>query len=175
MGDDIHAEAQLAEESTVVSFFSNSKEISVAGGVFTSQVTNNFHRGPSNPSDFRMIPLGDIDLQREIRLDVRLNVVDRPRERTCVQRIYTAKIEGRTSDMTVAMYQGNTAEEEWRGGVSTLAALRHPNVLQLYGMASSSSVYAAVYHGGVSDTFRAFLRPLSSLAFFNAGCLGLFC
>lgn len=59
--------------------------------------------------DFRMIPLGDIDLQREILLDT--GAVDRRRERPRVRRVYTAKIEGRKSDVTVAMYQGEGAQE----------------------------------------------------------------
>ncbi|KAJ6452771.1 hypothetical protein C8R45DRAFT_1193456, partial [Mycena sanguinolenta] len=96
-------------------------------------------------ADFRTIPLGDIDLQCEIRLDVRLNVVDRWRERTCVQRIYTTKIEGRTSDMTVAMYQGNTAEEEWREGVSILSALRYKQALA----ASKFTVIEFAWHPGI--------------------------
>ena len=62
-------------------------------------------------ADFRVIPLGDIDLQCEIRLDVGRNVVDRWCERTTVRRVYAAKIEGRSSDMTVAMYEGHSAEE----------------------------------------------------------------
>ncbi|KAJ7237879.1 hypothetical protein B0H12DRAFT_101513 [Mycena haematopus] len=104
--------------------------------------------------DFRTIPLGDIDLQREIRLGV--NVVDRWRERTSVRRVYAAKIEGRTSDMTVTVYQGNTAEEQWRQGVLQLSSLRHPNIVQLYGVASSSGIHAAVYHGDLIP-FERFL------------------
>ncbi|KAF7330649.1 hypothetical protein MSAN_02450100 [Mycena sanguinolenta] len=53
-----------------------------------------------------------------------------------------------------------TAEEEWREDTSTLSALRHPNILQLYGMASSSGVYAAVYHGDLIP-FESFLDHYS--------------
>jgi hypothetical protein len=56
-----------------------------------------------------MIPLGDIDLQHEIQVD--RGVVGRRRGRGCVRRVYSAKVEGRKSDFTVAMYQGNGAEE----------------------------------------------------------------
>jgi hypothetical protein len=59
--------------------------------------------------DFRVIPLGDIDLQHEIRMDAA--IVERPRERRCIRRVYSAKLEGRSSGMTVALYQGNNAEE----------------------------------------------------------------
>jgi hypothetical protein len=59
--------------------------------------------------DFRMIPLGDIDLQHEIQ--VARGVVGRRGGRGCVRRVYSAKVEGTKSDFTVAMYQGNGAEE----------------------------------------------------------------
>lgn len=59
--------------------------------------------------DLRLIPLGDIDLQHEIRMDAA--IVERRQERRCVRRVYSAKLEGRSSGMTVALYQGNNAEE----------------------------------------------------------------
>jgi hypothetical protein len=58
-----------------------------------------------------MIPLGDIDLRHEIQVDRNTGVVGRQRERVCVRRVYSAKVEGRKSNFTVAMYQGNGAEE----------------------------------------------------------------
>ncbi|KAJ6484698.1 hypothetical protein C8R45DRAFT_290416 [Mycena sanguinolenta] len=130
MDADIRAEVLLVEESTAVrrrsgDFFPKSKQFTIAGGVFTSNVTNNFPQSPGTPSDFRMIPLGDIDLQREIRLDVGLGVLDRRRERACIRRVYSAKVEGKTSEMTVTTYQGDTAEEEWTQGVSILSSLRY--------------------------------------------------
>jgi hypothetical protein len=64
-------------------------------------------------TDFRMIPLGDIDLQHEIRLNkVEGSVVaGRRRERASFRRVYSARIYGRNAPMTVAMYQGPGAEE----------------------------------------------------------------
>lgn len=56
-----------------------------------------------------MIPLGDIDLQHDIGSD--FSVVDRRRGRPRVRRVYTAKIKGRNSNMTVAIYEGDSAEE----------------------------------------------------------------
>jgi hypothetical protein len=56
-----------------------------------------------------MIPLGDIDLRHEIGSD--FGVVDCRRGRARVRRVYTAKIEGRKSCVTVARYQGDGAEE----------------------------------------------------------------
>jgi hypothetical protein len=64
-------------------------------------------------TDFRMIPLGDIDLQHEIRLNKVEGsaVVGRRRERASVRRVYSARIDGRNTPTTVAMYQGPGAEE----------------------------------------------------------------
>jgi hypothetical protein len=53
--------------------------------------------------------VGDIDLLREIRLDNM--VADYHRHRPRVRRVYTAKIEGQKSDVTVAVYQGEGAQE----------------------------------------------------------------
>jgi hypothetical protein len=60
-----------------------------------------------------MIPLGDIDLQHEIRLNELegLAVVGRRCERGSVRRVYSARIDGRNAPTTVAMYQGPGAEE----------------------------------------------------------------
>ncbi|KAF7328586.1 hypothetical protein MSAN_02479300 [Mycena sanguinolenta] len=92
--------------------FTRPSQLTPPDGVF---ITNNFNQIPSVPSDFRMIPFGDIDLLREIRIDVGNNLVhwrrDRTCVRTCIRRTYAAKIEGTTSDKTVVLYQGDTAEE----------------------------------------------------------------
>ncbi|KAF7374290.1 hypothetical protein MSAN_00312200 [Mycena sanguinolenta] len=64
---------------------------------------------------FRKIPLGDIDLQREIQLD-------------------------RDSGI------GNGAEQEWRRDIKKYMAIRHSNIVQLYGTASFGNIHAAVFH-----------------------------
>jgi hypothetical protein len=58
-----------------------------------------------------MIPLGDIDLQQEIRLDDGFAVVDRHCETARIRRVYSARVHGGNSNVTVAMYQGDSAEE----------------------------------------------------------------
>jgi hypothetical protein len=59
-----------------------------------------------------MIPMGDIDLLEEIHLDNETGVVGRHHpERTRVRRVYSAKIDGRKSGVTVAVYQGDGAQE----------------------------------------------------------------
>jgi hypothetical protein len=59
-----------------------------------------------------MIPIGDIDLLEEIHLKKETGIVGRHHpERTRVRRVYSAKIDGQKSGMTVAVYQGKGAEE----------------------------------------------------------------
>jgi hypothetical protein len=66
-------------------------------------------------TDYRRIPIGDIDLQREVHLDKHSQVADFWRERRNVRRVYSAKIDRGTSSVTVAMYQGEKAKEVRRG------------------------------------------------------------
>jgi hypothetical protein len=59
-----------------------------------------------------MIPMGDIDLLEEIHLNNETGVVGfHHPERTRVRRVYSAKIDGRKSGVTVAVYQGDGAEK----------------------------------------------------------------
>jgi hypothetical protein len=92
----------------------------VAGGTFNN-VTKNYTSVPTVPSgnsftascsetnrvhiDFRMIPLGDIDLQHEIHLNKleESAVADRQREGASVRRVYSARIHSRNAPTTVAM------------------------------------------------------------------------
>jgi hypothetical protein len=59
--------------------------------------------------------MGDINLQRKIRLDKLSRVVDYRCERRSIRRVYSAKIPGRKSSVTAATYQGESAEEVCRG------------------------------------------------------------
>ncbi|KAJ7142252.1 hypothetical protein C8R44DRAFT_760419 [Mycena epipterygia] len=123
------------------SFFPNSHNFLVSGGEFTS-VTNIYHSSPSVRQDFRMIPLGDLDLRHEIGGDI----VHARRRRGYVKRIYHARIEGRNANSTVALYQGQAAEEVWRRELETYSKFRHPNIVQLYGAVTSGDMYATVFH-----------------------------
>ncbi|KAJ6512466.1 hypothetical protein C8R45DRAFT_1067748 [Mycena sanguinolenta] len=74
----------------------------VAGRTVTN--INEHYSNPTVPSSFRTIPLGDIDLQREIHLDGYSGVAT-------LRRLYSAKIEGSGVARTVAIYHGDDAEE----------------------------------------------------------------
>jgi hypothetical protein len=54
--------------------------------------------------------VGNIDLLCEIRLD-NTGIADYQRQRPRVRRVYTAKIEGLKSDVTVTVYQGMGAQD----------------------------------------------------------------
>ncbi|KAJ7871880.1 hypothetical protein B0H14DRAFT_2723302 [Mycena olivaceomarginata] len=94
-------------------FFPRASGFTINGGVFTSNVTKNVSNPPpEEPSAFRTILLGDLDLIKEIHLDNESGVTDRQKRGGGVRRMYSAKIVGGESrPMTVAVYQGDGAEE----------------------------------------------------------------
>ncbi|KAJ7466623.1 hypothetical protein B0H11DRAFT_1921808 [Mycena galericulata] len=61
--------------------------------------------------DFRRVPLGDIDLRREIRGVDDSGVVERSLRRRGVRRMRSAKIRGEKLPMMVALYDRDNAEE----------------------------------------------------------------
>ncbi|KAJ7679422.1 hypothetical protein DFH06DRAFT_1465511, partial [Mycena polygramma] len=81
--------------------FSRAHDLTVSGGTFTN-ITNNYNTVSTVLSDFRSIRLGDIDL-RELRLERGRFV----RERRSTSRVYAARVQGRNSGVTVAIYEGD--------------------------------------------------------------------
>ncbi|KAF8214529.1 hypothetical protein K438DRAFT_881255 [Mycena galopus ATCC 62051] len=129
--------------------FSGSRHFTVAGGTFSS-VTNHYIAPPAvHP-----------DLQYEIRFDKNTGIVERSHEKLRVRRVYSAKVEGRESTMTVAMYQGHGAEDEWKKDMMTYKSIRHPNLFQMWGAASAGHIYATLFLGDLIpfeqfvDTYR---------------------
>ncbi|KAJ6518057.1 hypothetical protein C8R47DRAFT_4190 [Mycena vitilis] len=117
--------------------FSESQHITVTAGSLTN--ITKIYNGHSTPlSDFRNIRLGDIDLG-EIRLDNASGLTWRHR-----RRVHSARVEGR--QFTVAIYQGDGAEEEWQKDITLYTYLRHPNFVQLWGITTSSRIHAAIFH-----------------------------
>jgi hypothetical protein len=58
-----------------------------------------------------MIPMGEIDLQHEIGVGNESGLVYRQNQLGHTRQMYSAKVEGRRSSMTVSIYQGDRAEE----------------------------------------------------------------
>ncbi|KAF7353364.1 hypothetical protein MSAN_01525000 [Mycena sanguinolenta] len=128
-------------------FFPHAAGFTIHGGVFTSNVTNNLATPASTqPFDFRTIRFGDINLMKEMRLNHRFNVVDRQNRRAGVRRIYTAKIRREPELVTVAIYEGNGHEEKWQQHVAQYESIRHPNILQLYGLVQTRTLRAMIFH-----------------------------
>ncbi|KAJ6555809.1 hypothetical protein B0H19DRAFT_136696 [Mycena capillaripes] len=91
-----------------------------------------------------MVPLGEIDLQHEIRFNNCMGIVDRQRERQGVRRLYSARLGGQNT--TVAMYQGPGAEEECQQDIAKYMSFRHPNVVQIRGAANHGGLHATLLH-----------------------------
>ncbi|KAF7377054.1 hypothetical protein MSAN_00123500 [Mycena sanguinolenta] len=128
-----------------------------ACGTFAN-ITN--YAASSLPPDFRMIPMGDIDLRRQIRVDERTGVAYPQWQRGCVRCAYAAKarIDGRTTRVTVSIYQGNDAEEEWRQDIATYMSLR-----QICGAASSNGIHATLFNDDLIPLRVTFLSPVLNL------------
>ncbi|KAJ7042254.1 hypothetical protein C8F04DRAFT_1077144 [Mycena alexandri] len=134
------------------SIFNNLTEVTTAGVPPGASIVYISFRVIQSWLDIRTIPMGDIDLQRqlrpdELRFDNSTGVVGHKRRRSCVRRVYSGKVEGRNSDMTVAMYDGDTAEQEWQQDIAKHMRMRHPNILQVYGIASVNGMHATLFHG----------------------------
>ncbi|KAJ7659550.1 hypothetical protein DFH06DRAFT_1194580 [Mycena polygramma] len=75
-------------------------------------------------------------------------------------------MDGRKSTMTVALYQGQNAEEVWRRELEQYAAFRHPNLVQVYAMATSGQLFATVFHDDLlplDETLRVYRdSPIST-------------
>jgi hypothetical protein len=122
--------------------FSDSQGFTVNGGTFNNITHHHTASVPAggSPVGTRMIPLEDIDLRHEIRVDRDTGVVERAVvQRVAVRRVYSARIEGRKSKFMVAIYQGDYAQEvrgiafpdiseqpqqEWRGNIGKYTAIR---------------------------------------------------
>ncbi|KAJ7679389.1 hypothetical protein DFH06DRAFT_509871 [Mycena polygramma] len=130
--------------------FSNSQHFTVAGGTFMN-ITNNYTTSVIALADFRRIPMRDINLQNAIKLDEGSS-----RARICIRRMYTAKVTGRKSTMMVAMYQGEAAEEQWEQDIAKYCTVRHSNIVQIHAAASSSNIYAVLFHDDLVP-FKCFL------------------
>ncbi|KAJ7687129.1 hypothetical protein B0H17DRAFT_699641 [Mycena rosella] len=154
------------QDQVTSAFFPNAQKFVVTGGRFKS--ITNIHRAiPAEPPDFRVIPLGDLDLRHEIRLNYDTGIVNHHQRRGPVRRMHSARIHGSESTMTVAIYEGDKTEgvrfsvsfpqilldiylQDWREAISKHSNLRHPNIIQLFGTARTSKIHAAIFHDGQS-------------------------
>ncbi|KAJ6464549.1 hypothetical protein C8R45DRAFT_501747 [Mycena sanguinolenta] len=111
-----------------------------SGGSGHGPTLNFYNSSKESLSPFRTILLGDLDLVK--CLDGQSGVGRRRNQRAGVRRMYSANLVVRESErkVTVAIYQGNGAEEEWRRDYAAYESIRHPNILQLYGVVNSKKL-----------------------------------
>ncbi|KAF7374291.1 hypothetical protein MSAN_00312300 [Mycena sanguinolenta] len=121
-------------------------------------VVKNFTSPEATPSDFLRIPFGNIDLRSDIQVDAETGAVWRRHQWKSVRQMYSARVIGHNEPMTVALYEGDHAEEEWKRDLSCYSRLRHPHILQIYASASSSGIHAVVFHDELV-LFSHFLEP----------------
>ncbi|KAK6996449.1 hypothetical protein R3P38DRAFT_1961838 [Favolaschia claudopus] len=130
--------------------------VHVSGSLF-NQSTNS---SALLPSDLCNIPLGDIFLQRDLSEDdtefYSVHFQPTQHKRSGVRKVYFAKIEGRNTGMTVALYEGKRAEEQFKRDLSQYMAIRHPNSMQIHGIMHSPHVHAAIFHGGVCQSSETY-------------------
>ncbi|KAF8152118.1 hypothetical protein K438DRAFT_377380 [Mycena galopus ATCC 62051] len=138
-------------------FFPHARHFSISGGTYTSHVTqvsptvrhgqplsyNSFIGAHLKIRDFRMIPLGDLDLLHEIHLEDRTGMITR---RPSTRKLYHVRLDGRVSTMTAVVYQGEKGEQAWRRELQTYSGIRHPNIVQIHGVVNSSGLYATIFH-----------------------------
>ncbi|KAJ6538690.1 hypothetical protein DFH09DRAFT_1368823 [Mycena vulgaris] len=97
----------LCPDQYMGAFFTGAQTFVVGGGNFKS--ITNITTAPTAPSDFRMVPIGDLDLREEIRIDCGSGVVNLSEERKSARRMYSARIHGSKSNITLGVYQGENA------------------------------------------------------------------
>ncbi|KAJ7725569.1 hypothetical protein B0H16DRAFT_1471809 [Mycena metata] len=146
-GSEFHPDVSRDEDSSSIdrysgAFFPQAKHFVVAGGKFKS--VTHIHQAAANaPPDFRIIPIGDLNLLHQLELCSGSGVARRRQGRTFVRRMYSAHIQGCKSNMAVTLYQGDGAKDRWNEDISQYSRLRHPYLAQLYGIVRAHSTNCA--------------------------------
>ncbi|KAF7353194.1 hypothetical protein MSAN_01507100 [Mycena sanguinolenta] len=123
-------------------------------------------------SDFRTIRRGDLKLVKEVRLSPQSGIVGRQSRGVGVRRtVYHAEIRGDPGTVTVAVYQGDGAEEEWRKDVAKYESIWHNNIMQLYGIVSTKGLHAVVFHDELIP-YAQFLRHFQHSAILTPYIIG---
>ncbi|KAF7346889.1 hypothetical protein MVEN_01440900 [Mycena venus] len=107
---------------------------------------------------FRPIALGDINLLYETALSSKVHKI----------KVFTARISGEPSLMTVAKYED--INERWKSDLELCSRSRHPNVWQLSGVSTVAGVSALIFHDEIIPLwiYCKFHRPSSDLVW---GCI----
>ncbi|KAJ7671986.1 hypothetical protein B0H14DRAFT_3070086 [Mycena olivaceomarginata] len=101
---------------------------------------------------FRRIKMGDINLLYETAMSSMVYKV----------KVFTARVSGEPSLMTVAKYED---DEKWKSDLELYSRLKHPNVWQLFGISTTAGLHALIYYDELIPLpiYRQFHRPSSDL------------
>ncbi|KAJ7111337.1 hypothetical protein C8R44DRAFT_257645 [Mycena epipterygia] len=141
---------QTQTQLSAGAFFPNSHNFVVSGGNFTS-----IHNHPvisSGPSDFRTIPLGDLDLQNEIDGSGTISRRRGSNGRT----MYSVRIWQGPPRTSAVIYTGHEAEQNWERDVAVYSGIRHPNFLQVYGLVNACGIRGVVFHDDLMSLAELF-------------------
>ncbi|KAJ7349913.1 hypothetical protein DFH08DRAFT_126110 [Mycena albidolilacea] len=101
---------------------------------------------------FCPIKMGDINLLYETAMSSTVYKV----------KVFTARVSGEPSLMTVAKYED---DEKWKSDLELYSRLKHPNVRQLFGISTTAGLHALIYYDELIPLpiYRQFHRPSSDL------------
>ncbi|KAJ7279281.1 hypothetical protein C8J57DRAFT_131838 [Mycena rebaudengoi] len=142
-------------QATRHAVFENCQNTTISGGVINLQV----NASDSDENDFPTIKLGHLKLVEEV---VKQNIVEYRKvlhkktrvvkqhvpEVVGVRRIYVARVHGSQEDFTAVVYEGSDFEKH-RAHAEQREEFRHPSLIQLFGVTSSTRLKALIYHDGL--------------------------
>ncbi|KAJ7472568.1 hypothetical protein FB451DRAFT_299281 [Mycena latifolia] len=147
-------------------FFPNAQHFVISGGSFTNFTTHVPSPVSSGSGDVQLIPFGEVDVRREISLDVESGMATRRTQHQTVRRLYSARVEGRISDMIAVIYEGIEAEKDWQQEIKRYTGIRHPNFLQLYCAVKSFGLHGLVFYDDLIPIANVYMlcrdSPLSA-------------
>ncbi|KAJ7580555.1 hypothetical protein C8J56DRAFT_1058203 [Mycena floridula] len=109
----------------------------------------NHHQPPDN-KDYAQIKVRDIILKTELKSGTHHELQP---DGTLLQ-----------PAMLIRKYEG-LAAKDWERDLEVFSAVRHPNILQLYGVCDSRHFTALIFHSGHQSTFRDYHLSLSGPSF----------
>ncbi|KAJ7279251.1 hypothetical protein C8J57DRAFT_131373 [Mycena rebaudengoi] len=135
--------------------FENCQNTTISGSVINLQV----NASDSDEYDFPTIKLGHLKLVEEVAkqniveyrkvLNKKTRVVKRHvPEVVGVRRIHLARVHGSQEDFTAVVYEVSDFKKHW-AHAEQREEFRHPSLIQLFGVTSSTRLKALIYHDGL--------------------------
>ncbi|KAJ6459485.1 hypothetical protein C8R47DRAFT_1226622 [Mycena vitilis] len=140
---DVLSDSNDAEFTSGSGMFSGSQNLVVMATTLTNITNNSSATALRGPSGIRMFAFEDIDLLREIPLENGVAIFN---QRGCVRRLHSSNVSGRQGAVAAAVYQGNDAYKEWKQDIARYRSVGHPNIVQIFGAATSGTIYATLFN-----------------------------